>query len=77
MPKWKTVLKTSFTFILNLAYVILVAEVMLYFFLFKTYLYQLGLSQTLVQQVPAILIAIATQVFSKVYTILIKNITNF
>jgi hypothetical protein len=57
--------------------VALVAEVILMLFLFKTYLYQSGQPQLLVQQLPAILIAVATQIFTKVYTILIKNITEF
>ena len=63
--------------VINLAYVGLVTEVILLLFLFKTYLYQLGYPQTIVQQAPAILIAIATQVFNKLYTILIKSIINF
>lgn len=77
MPKWKTALKTLFTVILNLAYVLLVALVILLLFLFKTYLYQLGLDQNIVNQVPSILIAISSQVFSKIYTVIIKNITIF
>jgi len=71
------VLKGVFTVIINLAYVGMVTEVILLLFVFKTYLYQLGLSQTIVQQVPAILISIAVQVFTKIYTILIKSIINF
>ncbi len=63
--------------VLNLTYVALVAEVLLMLFLFKTYLYQSGFSQTVVQQAPSILIAVATQIFTKVYTTIIKNITNF
>jgi len=71
------VLKGVFTVIINLAYVGMVAEAILLLFVFKTYLYQSGYSQTIVQQVPAILISIAVQVFTKVYTILIKSIINF
>ena len=70
-------LKGVFTVIINLAYVGLVTEVILLLFVFKTYLYQSGLSQTIVQQVPAILISIAVQVFTQFYTILIKFIINF
>lgn len=77
MPKWKTALKTLFTVVLNLAYVLLVALVILLLFLFKTYLYQLGLDQNIVNQVPSILIALASQVFSKIYMVIIKNITIF
>lgn len=62
---------------LNLVYVALVTEIILMIFLFKTYLYQKGYAQVIVQQVPSITIAIATQIFTKIYTILIKNITNF
>jgi len=60
-----------------LAYVALVTEIILMIFLFKTYLYQKGEPQFIVQQVPSIMIAIASQIFTKLYTILIKNITNF
>ena len=70
-------LKGVFTVIINLAYVGMVTEVILLLFVLKTYLYQSGLSQTIVQQVPAILISIAVQVFTKIYTILIKSIINF
>lgn len=63
--------------VLNVTYVALVAEVLLLIFLFKTYLYQSGYGQTVVQTTPSVLIAIATQIFTKVYTIMIKNITNF
>ena len=48
MPKWKTILKTIFTMVLNIAYVVLVVEMILLLFLFKTYLYQSGYSQQLV-----------------------------
>lgn len=77
VPKWKTVLKTIFTVILNLAYVLLVAVVILLLFLFKTYLYQLGLDQNIVNQVPSILISLASQIFTKIYMVIIKNITIF
>lgn len=70
-------LKGVFTVIINLAYVGMVTEVILLLFVLKTYLYQSGLSQTIVQQVPAILISIAVQIFTKIYTILIKSIINF
>lgn len=70
-------MKMLFTNLLNLAYVALVVEVLIMIFLLKTYLYQKGYAQTIVQQVPSILIAIATQIFTKIYTILIKYITNF
>ena len=70
-------MKTLFTIILNAAYVALVAEVILLLFLLKTYLYQKGYPQLVVLHVPSVSIAIATQIFTKVYTILIKNITNF
>ena len=46
-------------------------------FLFKTYLYQAGYPQLMVQHIPSILIAIATQIFTKIYTIMIGAITNF
>ena len=62
---------------LNFAYVALVAMVILMLFLFKTFLYQSGYPQLVVQHIPSVLIAIATQIFTKVYTIMIKNITNF
>lgn len=77
VPKWKTALKTIFTVILNLAYVLLVALVILLLFLLKTYLYQKGLDQNIVNQVPSILIAIASQVFSKIYMFIITKITVF
>ena len=77
VPKWKTVLKTLFTITLNLAYVLLVALVILLLFLFKTYLYQLGLDQKIVNQVPSILISLASQIFNKIYMKIIKNITIF
>ena len=77
VPAHKTFFKTLFTVVLNFAYVALVAEVILLLFLFKTYLYQRGFPQLVVLHIPSILIAIATQIFTKVYTILIKNITNF
>lgn len=70
-------MKTLFTLILNLAYVFLVALCILLLFLFKTYLYQLGLDQTIVNQVPSILISVASQVFSKIYMIILKKITIF
>lgn len=66
-----------FTIILNLAYVLLVAEVILLLFLLKTYMYQLGLDQNLVNQVPSISISVASQIFNKVYMVIIKNITIF
>jgi hypothetical protein len=77
VPRWKTLLKTIFTVILNLAYVLLVAEVILLLFLLKTYMYQKGYNQTLVNQVPSILISVASQVFNKVYMMIIRNITIF
>jgi len=77
VPRWKSILKGIFTVVINLAYVGMVTEVILLLFVFKTYLYQSGLPQTVVQQTPAILISIATQVFTKIYTILIKSIINF
>ena len=77
VPKWQTILKTIFTVTLNLVYVALVTEVILMIFLFKTYLYQSGYPQIFVQQAPSIMIAIATQIFTKIYTIMIRNITNF
>ena len=77
VPQWISVLKSIFTVLINLAYVAMLTQVILLLFVFKTYLYQSGYSQTVVQQVPAILISIATQVFIKIYTILIKNIINF
>ena len=51
--------------------------VILMLFLFKTFLYQSGYPQLMVQHIPSVLIAIATQIFTKIYTIMIKNITNF
>ena len=77
VPRWKSLLKGFFTVVINLAYVGMVTEVILLIFVFKTYLYQSGYSQTVVQQGPAILIAIVVQIFTKIYTILIKSIINF
>lgn len=77
VPYWEVALKAFFTFVLNLAYVVLVVEVLLLLVLFKTYLYQSGFSASMVNTVPAIMIAVATQIFTKIYTIIIHSITNF
>jgi hypothetical protein len=57
--------------------VFLVALVMLLLFLLKTYLYQSGLDQNLVNQIPSILIAVASQIFSVIYMKILKSITIF
>lgn len=77
MPKWKTLLKTIYTLILNILYVTLVAQVILLLFLFKTYLLQKGYDQNIVNSVPSLLVAVASQVFSFIYKIILRQITIF
>ena len=77
VPAWQTALKTFFTLVVNATYVLLVALVILLLFVFKTYLYQRGLPQQAVNIIPSVLISIASQIFSKIYSIVIRNITIF
>jgi hypothetical protein len=63
--------------VLNIAYVALVVEVILLIFLFKTYMYQLGLAPTLSTTLPSVMISVSAQIFTKIYTIIIKHITIF
>ncbi len=53
------------------------AQVILLLFLFKTYLLQKGYDQNIVNSLPSLLVAVASQVFSFIYKIILKQITIF
>lgn len=53
------------------------ALVIVEIFVFKTYLYQSGYDQQIVSIVPSLLISISVQIFTFLYTILIKYLTDF
>lgn len=74
---YSIIFRRGFTYLITLAYIILMALVIILIFVFKTYLFQTGQPQELVSVVPSLLISIAVQVFNKLYTILIKAITDF
>lgn len=75
MPKYRTIIKSVFTFIVNLAYFVFVCLVIIYIFVLKSIMFQKGYPQTVVNAIPSILISLVVQIFNYLYTYLIKLIT--
>lgn len=77
VPGWASVLKLIVGIVANILYLTFVSLVIIEIFILKSVLFQRGYSQSTVNGLPAILIAIAVQVFSYVYIFLIRLITMF
>lgn len=77
VPEYITMLKSIFTFAINILYLTLVSLVIIEIFVLKSVLFQRGFPQSAVNTIPAILIAIVVQIFNYLYTYLIKLITEF
>lgn len=77
VPKWITILKSIFTFVINILYLTLVSLVLILIFVLKSVLFVRGYSQNTVNVVPSLLISIAVQLFNLLYTYLIGLITQF
>lgn len=77
MPAWKAILKTLYTLLVSLSYVAFVALLIMLLFTFKSYLFQSGYSQTSVDVLPSILIAITVQVCNYAFTLLMELIAEF
>jgi len=68
-------LKLIFTFMINLVYVLLVALVIISVFVLKSVMFQTGYSQSAVNTIPSIIIAIIVKIFNHLYGYIIKLIT--